>query len=47
MWRIEYSKLIKLKEKFAIIWRNDWQGYDVFGNDDKYSEDKDVVQTQI
>jgi len=49
MWSIEYSKYIKVKRNCAIIWRNDWQGCDVFWNDVEYIKDiiRDVVQTLI
>jgi hypothetical protein len=36
-------------ENLAIIWRNDWQGYGVFGYDVKIIQDRirDVIQTRI
>jgi len=46
---LNIQSLWKLKENLAIIWRNDWQRYDVLENDVEYIEDiiRDLVQTQI
>jgi len=46
---LNIQSLWKLKENLAIIWRNDWQRYDVLENDVEYIEDiiRDLVQIQI
>ena len=49
MWRIEYSKFIKVKRKSCNYLTKWLTRNDVFGNDVEYIEDiiRDVVQTQI
>jgi len=50
LWEeLNIQSLWKLKENLAIIWRNDWQRYDVLENDVEYIEDiiRDLVQIQI